>query len=211
MRRVRWVLLALAALVFVSAPAEVEAQAVTVQGEVHYQPYGQGYGQPPPGYGPQYGQPQYGQPQYGQTYAPAYAPTYPAPARQVRYVDRSTSVKGLWIPGVVIFGASWVMTGVLATSLSLNGEYAGYSWIPLAGPWLMLSAATNEDEVAGALVGGVTQVAGAVMFVLGLALRQTVRVPVYSLDERDERAPQIALDVSPAPAGGLVGLSLTHF
>ena len=219
MRMARWGLGWLGAVALVLAPLAAEAQTVTVQGQVQYQPYGQGYGQPPPGYGqaqayPQYGQPQYpyAQPQYpvAQQYQP-YGPTYQAQPRRLTYVERETSVKGLWIPGAIVFGASWLLTGTVASALSYDPDYASWGWIPLAGPWMMLSVAGSDDEVAGALIGGITQLAGATMLILGLTLRQTVRVAQYSLDERDERSPQLAFDVLPAPAGGMVGLTLNHF
>lgn len=210
----RWVLVFSAVIAW--SPVVARAQTVTVQGQVQVQPYGQpqGYAQPPPGYTyaqptyaqPTYGQPTYAQPTYGQ---PAYAPTYPAPVRRVHYEERETSIKGLWIPGAILFGASWALTGSIS-SISTNIDYATYGWIPLVGPWLMLGVATSDDEVAGALVGGVTQLAGITMFVLGLALHETVRVAVYSLGD-DPRAPRLALDVRPAVAGGMVGVTLTHF
>lgn len=209
--KARWGLLMAGALVMV--PQLAEAQTVRVEGQVQYQPSAPppGYGQPPPGYGqPQpYAQPAYGQPYAQPTYR--YAPTYQPRPRQVRYVERETSVKGLWIPGIIVFGVSYALTATLGGTMSWDADYAAFSLIPLVGPWLMLSAAGNDDEIAGALVGGIAQLAGAGMFILGLALRQTVRVAQYSLDERDERAPRLALDVLPAPAGGMVGLTLSHF
>ncbi len=209
----RWALVA-ACVAGARAPAVASAQTVTVQGQVQVQPYGQpqGYAQPPPGYtygqptyAPTYGQPAYAQPVYAQ---PGY-PTYPAPVRQVRYEQRETTIKGLWIPGAIIFGASWALTGSVA-SIRLNTDYATYAWIPLVGPWLMLSVAGSDDEIAGALLGGITQVAGLTMFALGLALHETVRVAVYSLGD-DPRAPQLALSVQPALAGGMATVTLTHF
>lgn len=209
------------ALALAATPAH--AQQVQVQGQVQYQPYGQpppGYGQQPygqayaqPAYGqPTYGQPTYGQPTYGQPYGQPYAPGYSAQVRQVRYEERETSVKGLWIPGLVVFGASFVLTGTLASSLSYTGDYPAYAWIPLIGPWMMLSVPfVNDEEVAGAVLGGVAQAAGLTMFVLGLVMRQSVRVAVYSLDRGNERAPTLALDVAPAPAGGTIGMTLSHF
>lgn len=220
MTKHRWSLWAIVVgMIAMSAPSAAEAQTVTVQGQVQYGQPPPGYGQPPPGYGqpyynqPQYGQPQYGQPQYGQPQygQPQYAPTYQPQVRQVRYVEQEQSIKGLWIPGIIVFGVSWVLTGTMATSLSYDTAYIDYSWIPLVGPWLMLSEAGNDDELAGALISGIAQLAGVTMFVLGLALRQSVRVAVYSLDRHDERAPQLALELAPAPAGGMVGLALSHF
>lgn len=215
---------AVTGMALVSSPPAAQAQAVTVEGQVQYgqpppppppsygQPtYGQpyGYGQPTYGGPPTYGPPTYGQP-YGQPQYPGYAPTYAAPTRRVRYEQRETSIKGLWIPGIIVFGVSYALTSSVAT-LSADTEYVDYSFIPLVGPWLMVGTANNDDEVAGAIVSGLAQTAGVLMFALGLVLRQTVRVAVYSLDERDERAPRLALEVAPAPAGGIAGLSLSHF
>lgn len=209
MEMVRWAFAALGALVLMTAPTEGAAQTVTVQGEVRYQqPYGQqtygqphpqSYGQPPPGYGQQ-------PPVYGQPYAQPYVPQ----TRQVRHVERETSVKGLWIPGIIIFGASWALTATTASAFTA-GDYALFAWIPLVGPWLMLGAAGNDEQVGAALASGILQLAGATMFILGLTLRQTVRVAEYSFDERDARAPQLAFELLPAPAGAMVGLTLSHF
>lgn len=211
MKMVRWGFAALGALVLMT-PTAAAAQSVTVQGEVRYQqPYGQqhygqqpydqaGYGQPPPGYVQQ--QPVYGPP-HGQPYVP------PQP-RQVRHVERETSVKGLWIPGIIIFGASWALTATVASSFAV-GDYALFAWIPLVGPWLMLGPAADDEQVGAALASGIIQLAGATMFLLGLTLRQTVRVAEHSFDERDERAPRLAFDLLPAPAGAMVGMTLSHF
>jgi hypothetical protein len=216
MKMLRWSLAVLAAslgmgALFAVDAASAEAQSVVVQGQVQVQQpqpyYQQGYGQPPPGYGqPGYGQPAYGQPVYQQ---PAYAPTYAPQPRRVQYVDQEESIKGLWIPGIIVFGVSFVLTGTLATTFSWNGDYVGYSWIPLVGPWIALSTNPNDEEIAGAVLGGIGQAAGLTMFVLGLALRQTVRVPVYSFG--GERGPQLAFNVRPEMGGGSLGLSLTHF
>jgi hypothetical protein len=210
----RWVGSALGALLFLSA-APASAQTVTVEGQVQVQPYGQpppGYGQPPPGYGqPQPQQPQpYAQPYYGQPYAQPYAPTYQPPQRQLRYEDRETSIKGLWIPGIIIFGVSYALTASLSL-LSPDPDYQTFALIPLVGPWMMLAEAGNDEEITGALAGGVLQLAGVTMFILGLVLKQSVRVATYALDEGDERSPTLSFDLRPAPAGGMVGLTLTHF
>jgi hypothetical protein len=172
MRELRWYVAA-ALGVALAAPAWARAQTVTVQGQVQDQPHAQpAYGQPPPGFGQAaYGQPAYGQPGYG---APTYAPTYVQPRPQVTYVDRERSMNGLWIPGLVLFGVSWGLTGSLA-ALSWDTDYVSYGWIPVVGPWLMLAEASNDDETTGAILGGVAQLAGLTMFVLGLTLRETDR------------------------------------
>ena len=198
-----------AALIAVAALAganRAEAQSVTVQGQVQYQPYQQqGYGQPPPGYGQPYQQP------YQQPYVqPQYAPTYQQPQPQVQYVERTESIKGLWITGIIVFGVSYVLGGTFGL-LSWDGNYSDWMWAPLVGPWVAAGYAGNEDELAGAILGGVAQAAGLTMFILGLALQRTVRVAVYALDDSDERSPELALDLLPAVGGGQVGLTLSHF
>src|SRR5690606_21199647 len=168
---------AVTGMALVSSPPAAQAQAVTVEGQGQYgqpppppppsygQPtYGQpyGYGQPTYGGPPTYGPPTYGQP-YGQPQYPGYAPTYAAPTRRVRYEQRETSIKGLWIPGIIVFGVSYALTSSVAT-LSADTEYVDYSFIPLVGPWLMVGTANNDDEVAGAIVSGLAQTAGVLMF-----------------------------------------------
>lgn len=184
-----------------------EAQSVTVQGQV--QVGGQGYGQPPPGYGQASGT-VYVQPQYPQQQQqPYYQPRYQPPQRQVRYEERTSSIPGLWIPGIIMFGVSYGLGGL--SGLLSNGDYSDWMWVPVIGPWVALGYSDFEDEVVGAIVGGVIQAAGLGMFVLGLALQRTYRVAVYALDEGDPESPELAFDLLPAPGGGQLGLSLTHF
>ena len=206
-------LLALSALALAAleTPSLAEAQSVVVQGQVQYQPYGnpQGVPAPPPGYGVQgqvYVQPA---PTYAQ---PTYAPTYAAvpPQRQIRYVEEQTSIKGLWIPGIIIFGVSYVLTGVMSSSLSFDSDYTSWSWVPLIGPWVALGYAANDDESVGSIIGGIAQAAGLTMFILGISLTRTVRVARYALGE-DETAPELAFDLLPTPGGAQLGLTLTHF
>jgi hypothetical protein len=205
----RWTasLLAVAGLLMASTAAQ--AQSVQVQGQVQYQPYGQqpapqGYGNPPPGYGQPYPQPAQ------QPHAQPYAPTYQQ--RQVRYVERQATIKGLWIPGIIIFGVSYGLTASFG-QLGPDADYRTWTAIPLIGPWVALGTCElcNDDAVTGAVLGGVGQAAGLTMFILGLTLRRTVRVATYSFDEDDARAPQLALDALPLPGGGRIGLTLSHF
>lgn len=186
------------ALALLAAPGAASAQTVTVQGEVQYGNPPQGYGNPPPGYGQQQPQQQ-----------PYYAPTYQQPAPQVRYVDRETNIKALWIPGIIVFGVSYGLSAAFGSIP--GGDYSIWMYIPVIGPWAALGYANNDDEITGSLIGGLTQLGGLTMFILGLTLTRTVRVAVYSLDESDERAPTLALDALPAPGGGQIGLTLSHF
>ena len=206
MKMLRWSAPLAAALALLGFGADAHAQSVTVQGQVQYQPYGQqqqqGYGQPPPGYGQQqpYAQP-YAQPQYQQ-------PVYQQP--QVRYVERSSTIKGLWIPGIIVYGVSYGLSASFG-QLGWSSDYNTWMWVPLIGPWGALTYATNEDETAGAVLGGVLQTAGLTMFILGLSLQRTVRVAVYALDEHDERSPTLAFEALPTVGGAQLGVTLSHF
>jgi len=183
-----------------------QAQSVVVQGQVQVQPYGspQGSAQPPPGYGVQ------GQVYVQPTYQPNYAPTYARRQPQLRYEDRETTIKGLWIPGVIIFGVSWGLTSVFASSLSFSDDYATWSFVPLVGPWVALGYANTDAETTGSVIAGIAQTAGLAMFVLGLSLTRTVRVATYSLGD-EEQAPRLAFDLLPTPGGARAGLTLSHF
>lgn len=131
---------------------------------------------------------------------------------QLTYVEESQSVPALWIPGVVLLPVSWIATWATATALidpawdGQQWEYYAYLWIPVVGPWLALGPANQDSEYAGAIVGGVTQLAGLTLIILGVTLRQTARVSVYA-DER-EGGVTLALTAGPAPGGGMLGLDL---
>lgn len=192
------------ALAMMAAPSSSEAQSVVVQGQVQVQPYGQPQGAPavPPGYGTA----------SGQVYVqPAQAPTYQAaPAqRQLRYVERQGSVTALWIPGIIVFGGAYVLTFTLSGLYSFDTDYQTWSYVPLVGPWVALGYANNDEEMTGAIIGGIAQAAGLAMFVLGLSLRRTVRVATYVLGD-DSNAPELAFDLRPAAGGGQLGITLTH-
>lgn len=207
-RQLPWAVLTAVILCF-GAASVAEAQGVVVQGQVQVQAQPQGQVNVPPGYGAS-----------GQVYvqpaqpAPTYAPTYQVyqpRQRQIRYEEVETSIKGLWIPGIIIFGVSYVLTGTMSSSLSFDSEYVSWSWVPLIGPWVALGYADNDDEMTGSLIGGIAQAAGLTMFVLGLAIRRTVRVARYVVNEGDDRSPELAFDVLPAAGGGQLGLTLSHF
>lgn len=201
----------------VQGEAQVTVQPGQVQGQVYVQPqqpYQQPYGypqqQPPPGYGQPYAQPQ-----------PYYQPQPVAPA-QPRYVERSESVPGLLVSGVIILPVSWVLTWTMTTatldSTGRDVDYWLWSWVPLIGPWFMLGQGDdstfgrglNESEVGGAILAGVAQATGLILIILGAAIRRTVRVATYALGD-DERAPELSFSAAPVDGGGVLGLTLTHF
>lgn len=181
----------IAALCWSAGATSADAQ-VTVQGQVQVQGPYVAPAPPPPAYGT------------------SYPTAYPAQTRQLRYVESTESIYGLWVTGLIVFPVSYVLTGTMATALSYNDDYATYSWIPLVGPWLMLGEANGDAETGAAIAGGVAQLAGLTMFVLGLTLRRTVRVAVYALGD-GEHAPELALNPLPLAAGGGLSATLTHF
>lgn len=170
---------------------------------------------PPPGYGQQpYPQQQYAQPYPQQQYPqPYYAP--PVQPAQPRYVERTESTPALWVTGVVLLPVSWVLTWS-ATTATLDGyrdgAYWGWSWVPLVGPWFMIgdSYGLNGSEIAGAVLSGIAQLSGLTLIILGVAIRQTVRVATYALDD-SERAPELTLGVAPTYGGGMLTAQITTF
>lgn len=166
---------------------------------------------PPPGYGqPVYQQPVYGQPVYQQ---PVYAqpqPYYVQPQpQQPRYVERQEAITPLWVSGVVLLPVSYLLTALCATAGGGPIDYIAWNWVPLIGPWFALGYEEeflNSEEIGGAILGGVLQASGLLLIILGVSIRQTVRVATYSLGD-GERAPELAFGVSPNG----VNLSLTHF
>lgn len=166
------------------------------------QPYGQqGYGQQPP---PQHGYPQPypGQPQ---------AQQYPQQPQQPMYEERTTSTKALWLPGIIILPVSYVMTWTLAItdfSDEASADYIIDAFIPIAGPWLMLSDSNTGGQSTFAIAMGLVQTGALVMIIAGLTMRQTVRVPARA---EGDRSPSLHVDLLPSPGGGQVGLTVTHF
>ncbi len=202
----------------VQGEAQVTVQPGQVQGQVYVQPQQQPYvypqQQPPPGYGQPYQQP-YQQPQ------PYYVQPQPVAPAQPRYVERSESIPGLLVSGVIILPVSWVLTWSVTTATldsSRDIDYWAWSWVPIIGPWFMLGQGDdatwgrglNESEVGGAIFAGIAQATGLLLIILGAAIRRTVRVQTYALGD-DEHAPQLSFSAAPVEGGGVLGATLTHF
>lgn len=126
-----------------------------------------------------------------------------------RTVERQTSIKALYIPGIIVFAASYSLSAAFG-ALSNSGEYSAWSAVPLIGPWVALGYASLDSEIGGSVFGGLMEAAGLVMFVLGLTLKRTVEVPVYSADPGDPLRGILTVRSVPVPAGGGIGLALTH-
>lgn len=149
------------------------------------------------------------QPGYGQQ------PGYVAqPQQPVQTIVHTSPTMALLIPGVIALAGGWLISGVGATSLSQDctsacptDDWVGYSWIPLAGPWVAWQAAEYNGgyEVFNVLMG-VVQGAGAILIVLGLAIQQEWEEAVYA-DLGEGRT--LTFAGGPSAGGGQVGATLT--
>lgn len=83
---------------------------------------------------------------------------------------RTTSIRGLWIPGLVGLPIAWVATWVNASlSLAAGSDGVNAAFIPLAGPWLVLASQTAD--VGYYVTTGIVQDLSFLCLVLGLLLR----------------------------------------
>ncbi len=125
------------------------------------------------------------------------------PAGSVRVETRPRT--GLVVAGAVLFGVGWLVGGAITVAIDAadDGEVSGasgFTFIPLAGPWIDL--ATQEltgGQAAGILAQGILEVVGLTMFIVGLAARREVQVPTAFIgDGADQRA---TLRVAPGVVG----------
>ena len=118
---------------------------------------------------------------------------------------RSRSRMGLWIPGVVIFGSSYVVSGLfgmLGTALRNiggSGEADARVWIPLVGP-LIVAETQGGRTVAGFSMA--VQSVGLALTIAGLASRR--RELVYYTD----RGRGLSFGAAPLPRGAMVSLNV---
>lgn len=207
---------------------EVAAEADAEPPVVYAQPHGQGAvqvapvqpavlppqprGAPvaPTGYGPQ--QPNAYAPGQPNAYTPGQPYAYP-PRRsrhvRIRYregmeVPEGASLverrkRGLLIAGIAAFAGSY---GISAVFASLDAELAIMA-VPFAGPLIWQVRDGSSDTAAGMAFLSIAQVAGVVLFALGLRKRTYIE---YWAD-RDGPTLMVTPDISPHYAG----VSLTVF
>lgn len=141
----------------------------------------------------------------------SYPAAYPAPPPVAPHLEtrtRETSIRGLWIPGLIGLPASWLVTWVVsATSLPLSGDAIELSFIPVLGPWLMLTQTLNGYD-GFAITMGILQGASALMLILGLTLRETIEEQVWVTSDLGEGR-SLAFDVTGGPGGGMSTATLT--
>jgi hypothetical protein len=128
------------------------------------------------------------------------APPPPMQARQVE-VQHSSSIRALWLPGLIALPVTWVSTW-LPASTTLNEDAATYAWIPVIGPWLMLTQDVLGNEAA-VIVSGVVQGVATICLVLGLSLRRTWTEIEYVVEPVRGVEARISFDVRGVAGGGL--------
>jgi hypothetical protein len=90
----------------------------------------------------------------------------------------------LWASGLTIAAVAYVSLGTVTSILCADDKPApcqAYvvpsSWVPVAGPWIILSSA-SPGQMVPLIIGGVAEFAGIVMLIVGLTLKEEVKVPI---------------------------------
>lgn len=114
---------------------------------------------------------------------------------------RSRSRKGLWIPGLAIFAASYFVTaGIGSLVLAIRDDRSdGLAWVPIVGGYLV---ANNPGGRRAAVFSILAQSAGLSMFIAGLAARR--RELVYYTDS----GRGLVFGAAPLRGGAMLSLSV---
>lgn len=132
-------------------------------------------------------------------------PRMPAGHWETRTEERA--VRGLWLTGLITLPVSWILTWTVAsTGLPTASAGIPYSYVPVVGPWLMLTEPLNGYD-GFAVAMGLVQAAGALMLVLGLTLRETVERREWVVGDLGGGR-RIAFDASAGPGGGSASATL---
>lgn len=150
-----------------------------------------------------------------------YVAAGPQPAQPVRTIVHTSPTTALLVPGVIALGAGWLLHGIIALSLSQecssfsgscpSGDWIGYSWIPIVGPWLAYGVAERtggESNEIFNILFGVIQDVGLILMILGIAIQQEWEEAVYAGVDLGEGR-RLSFGAAPTPGGGQVGASLT--
>jgi len=148
---------------------------------------------------PQYGAPS-GPPSAYVPYSTPLPPAPPPPRVVPVPVERTESLRALWLPGLIVLPITWLSTWVGASS-GFTGDAVTYAYVPIVGPWLMLTQDLKGEEHL-AVLSGVLQGAAAIAIVLGLSIQRTVQ----SFEYRVVPAPgtQLSFEVSGARGGAML-------
>ena len=133
-------------------------------------------------------------------------PVVPPHVRTVQ-VEHTESLRALWLPGLIALPAAWVFTWLYASSF-LEGEGLAFAWLPIAGPWLMLSSDMNGQE-AGVIAAGVVQGLATLAIVLGLSIQETHTSTALEIASLPGRLGTLSVDGGMLPGGGFVSARLS--
>jgi hypothetical protein len=162
------------------------------------------------------------------------APAVPGPT--IRYEERTVhGVPGMYIPGFVVFGISWVATMLLGPIISAANSDTGdddyYSSdysddssdsgpagidvaaavIPVIGPWIGLASSDSRVSDTAWILSGTTQALGIVLATVGLAMPRTRMVPVYSSNETGGATTAYLTPVIMGHGGAGISLRINNF
>lgn len=120
--------------------------------------------------------------------------------------DRPTqSIRGLWIPGLIGLPISWVVTWATANTSMPASEGNALAYIPLVGPWLVLTDQNAHGNAPLYVAMGIVQDLSALCLVLGLAIRIPAPETRVSLGEG---LPALALRATPTATGGALSATI---
>lgn len=155
-------------------------------------------------------------------YAPAYSPYQYAPRGQPQRVQTGVRTerqpdRSMWGAGLALFLAGWVLDFAALTPLA-NAisddrtdavEEDAWAWalVPVVGPIIQLGVGAPHPAIP--ITTGLMQIAGLVMFIVGLTSFHDVEIPVYAFgDANDPRTARLSMDVSPMGDGAYATLTL---
>ena len=145
------------------------------------QPYGPPpYGAPPqapPGYPGAWGYPPAAQPPPLPATIPYREGRQPPPG----YTLETQSIRGLWLSGIITFGAPWFMSAVGAgILLDEEKEDVAPLFAPVLGPFIAIGTlATDSPGTTLLMVDGLAQAAGVGLLIAGLTAERKVWVRDY--------------------------------
>ena len=126
-----------------------------------------------------------------ETEAPQELPYYEGAGTPAGYVLVEKVRKGLVIPGAIIFGVFYSISVSVASGHDFGGD-EGWLAVPVLGPFITASKLDKEcdsysceepvDTRTLLAMDGVAQVAGSVLLITGLTLKQKVYVRRYSAE-----------------------------
>lgn len=128
-------------------------------------------------------------------------PATAVPQPRLVQIERSSSIKGLWLPGMIVLPVCWVLTWSSAMAAFPESETADFAWIPVIGPWLMLGTDLNGGE-GYAILSGVVQGVAALAIVLGLSIRRSWIEQRYVMEGPGGAPVQLSFGAAPTRDGG---------